>query len=385
MSKPPFAVFLPPLLLLTGCGSHTPPPEKKETTVAPAQSGDVAIRPDSAQLQQIKIATVETAEVPVDVVTAPGRIELNPNRVAHVVLPLAGRIVVVLVKLGDSVKKGDPVLQFESPDADVAVSAYLSAVAAVNTAKAALIKAQADLDRTRDLYEHQAVAQKEVLNAQSAVQQAKAAVDQTEAAREQTQRRLDLLGLKNNQFGQKITISAPTSGKVLELSVAAGEYRNDTNAPLMTIADLSSVWVASDVPETQIRFIELGERLDIELAAFPGQLFHGRVTRLGDTVDPQTRTLKVRAEMDNSRGLLRPEMFGNIRHVDSTAVRPVIPPGAVVQSDGQTIVYRERSKGDFEPVKVTLGSQLDGRVAVTSGVKAGDRIVVDGVMLLKAS
>lgn len=380
-------VCLPAALMLAGCGSQAPPSESKQAAAPAAQalSGEVSIRPDSAQLQQIKIAAVESAEVPLDVVTAPGRIELNPNRVSHVVLPLAGRIAAVMVKLGDTVKKGDPVILLESPDADVAMSAYLSAVAGVNTAKSALIKAQADYDRTRDLYEHQAVAQKEVLNAQAAVQQAKSAVEQADAAREQAQRRLDLLGLKNNQFGQKITVPAPVSGKVLELTVAAGEYRNDMNAPLMTIADLSTVWVASDVPENQIRFIEMGERLDIELVAFPGKVFRGRVTRLADTVDPQTRTLKVRAEMDNRQGLLRPEMFGNIRHVDSTAVLPVIPTGAVVQSDGQNIVYLERSRGDFVPVKVRLGTQTDGRVAVTDGVKAGDRIVVDGVMLLKNS
>ncbi|MBS1871566.1 MAG: efflux RND transporter periplasmic adaptor subunit [Acidobacteria bacterium] len=380
-------VCLPAALMLAGCGSQAPPTESKPAPAAATQAptGEVSIRPDSAQLQQIKVAAVETAEVPLDVVTAPGRIELNPNRVSHVVLPLAGRIAAVMVKLGDTVKKGDPVILLESPDADVAMSAYLSAVAGVNTAKSALIKAQADYDRTRDLYEHQAVAQKEVLNAQAAVQQAKSAVEQAAAAREQAQRRLDLLGLKNNQFGQKITVPAPVSGKVLELTVAAGEYRNDMNAPLMTIADLSTVWVASDVPENQIRFIEMGERLDIELVAFPGKVFRGRVTRLADTVDPQTRTLKVRAEMDNRQGLLRPEMFGNIRHVDSTAVLPVIPTGAVVQSDGQNIVYLERSRGDFVPVKVRLGTQTDGRVAVTAGVKAGDRIVVDGVMLLKNS
>ena len=158
-----------------------------------------------------------------------------------------------------------------------------------------------------------------------------------------------------------------------------------TNAPLMTIADLSSVWVASDVPESQIRFIQPGEHLDIELAAFPGQTFRGRVTRIADTVDPQTRTIKVRAEMDNSRGQFRPEMFGTIRHVEATYTAPVVPAGAVVQSEGQNIVYREKAPGQFQPVRVELGNRTDGQVAIVKGLSAGDRIVLDGAMLLKTS
>ncbi len=123
-----------------------------------------------------------------------------------------------------------------------------------------------------------------------------------------------MLGLKPGVFGQKVTVSAPISGKVLEMSVTAGEYRNDTTAPVMTIADLSTVWGRSDVPESAIRFIQPGEPIDVQLTAYPGETFHGRVTRIADTVDPQTRTIKVRAEMSNAHERLRPEMFGTIRH-----------------------------------------------------------------------
>lgn len=372
-------------LLACSCGSKPEAPVAKAAAPPPEKTGEVVLPPGSAQLREIKLATVETADVPYDVVTAPAKIEVNPNRVSHVVLPLQGRITSVLVKLGDTVKKGDPVLLLESSDADAAVSTQLSGVAAVNTAKTALLKAKRDQDRVKDLFEHKAIAEKEVVNADAAVAQAQAALDQATATQEQAHRRLGILGLKDNQFGQKVTVTAPMSGKVLELSVTGGEYRNDTNAPLMTIADLSSVWVASDVAETQIRFVNPGERLDVELAAFPGQTFHGRVTRLADTVDPQTRTVKVRAEMDNSRGLLRPEMFGTVTHVDSTRRIPVVPRGAVVQAEGQNIVYREKAPGDFEPVRVEVGNTIGNRVGILKGLQAGDRVVVDGVMLLKAS
>jgi cobalt-zinc-cadmium efflux system membrane fusion protein len=374
-------------LILAGCGSdHKADEVKAAQAVSPAAKADEIVIPaDSPQLSQIKVAAVEEADVPFEVVTAPGKIEANPNRMSRIVLPLPGRVDSVFVKLGDSVKRGDPLLTLESPDADVAASAYLGALAGLNTAKTAQLKAQSDYDRSKDLFDHKAVAEKEKLAAEAALSQARAGVEQAEASREQTQRRLELLGLKPGKFGQKITVSAPISGKVLEMSVAAGEYRNDTTAPLMVIADLSSVWVSSDVPETQIRFIDIGERLDIQLSAFPGQTFRGRVTRIADTVDPQTRTIKVRAEMNNLKGLLRPEMFGNIRHVESTRRPPLVPVAAVIQAEGQSTVYREKSRGVFDPVRVELAAPFDGKAGVLKGLKAGDRIVVDGVMLLKNS
>ncbi len=346
--------------------------------------GTVVIPVDSPKIKEIHVDAVTVAPVPFGEVVSPGKIEANPNLVSHVTLPVAGRVFSVAVKLGDAVKRGAPLLTIESPDADAAESTYRQSQAALTQAKANLNKAQADYDRSSDLFAHNAVAKKDVLTAENALVQAKAAVDQSQAAIEQASRRLQIFGLQPGSFGQKVTLAAPMSGKVLEMSIAPGEYRNDTNAPVMTIADLSTVWVSSDVPESQIRFIDPGERIDVTLAAFPGETFRGRVTRIADTVDPQTRTIKVRAEMDNARGRLRPEMFGTIRHTDSVRTTPVIPVGALVQEGGKSIVWMERGPGRFQPVEVTTGARMDDHVAVLTGLRAGDRLVVDGAMLLRA-
>jgi cobalt-zinc-cadmium efflux system membrane fusion protein len=345
--------------------------------------GTVIIPQGSPKLAEIHTDVVKTASVPFDEVVSPGKIETNPNLVSRVALPLTGRVSSVLVKLGDSVKRGEPILTLEAPDADAAVSAYLQGQAAINQAKANLNKAQADYDRSSDLFAHNAVAKKDVLTAENALAQCKAALETAEANLEQYDRKLKLLGLKPNQFGQKVTVSAPISGKVLDMTIVAGEYRNDTNTPVMTIADLSTVWVSSDVPESQIRFIDPGERIDVELTAFPGETFHGRVTRIADTVDPQTRTIKVRAEMDNSKGKLRPEMYGTIRHTDSMKTLPVVPAGAVLQGDGKTVVWVEQGPGRYQPVEVKAGERAGGNLPILSGLQAGARIVVDGAMLLR--
>jgi cobalt-zinc-cadmium efflux system membrane fusion protein len=300
------------------------------------------------------------------------------------VLPLPGKIVNVFVHLGDSVKQGEPLLTLESPDADAAVSTMTQQQAAVAQAQSAVLKAQKDYDRTRDLREHKAIAEKEVLNAESALAQANAGLEQAQASARQAKGRLELLGLKAGGFGQQLTVRAPISGKVLELGVVPGEFRNDTNAQLMTIADLSTVWVASDVPESDIRFIEPGERLDVDLTAYPGEIFRARVMRIADTVDPITRTVKVRAELANPGGRLRPEMFGRVRHVHSVQRLPVVPAGAVVQGDGQNLVYREVSNGVFEQTAVTTGNRVGDMIGIVSGLEPGQRVVTDGVMLLKS-
>ena len=349
-----------------------------------AADGSVTIPADSPKLKEIHTIEVKTASMPFDEVVSPGKIETNPNLVSRIALPLAGRVSAVLVKLGDSVRRGDPLLTLESPDADAAASASLQAQAALTQARANVNKAQSDYDRAKDLFEHNAVAQKDVLTAENALAQAKAALDQAQAGVQQADRKAQLLGLKPGVFGQKVTVPAPISGKILEMSVAAGEYRNDTNAPVMTIADLSTVWVASDVPESAIRFIQPGERIDVELAAYPNETFHGRVTRIADTVDPQTRTIKVRAEMDNGRGKLRPEMYGTIRHTDSMRTVPVLPVGAVVQGDGKSSVWVEQGQGHFKPVEVKTGERSGDLLPVLSGLQAGARVVVDGAMLLRA-
>jgi cobalt-zinc-cadmium efflux system membrane fusion protein len=380
--------FLCVVLLLAGCGRKGDPPVASAASPRPGEErlsdGSVVIPPDSPKLKEIHVAEVKSASVPFAEVTSPGKIETNPNLVSRVALPLAGRVSSVMVKLGDAVNRGDPLLSLESPDADAGVGAYLQGQAAITQAKANLNKAQADNDRAADLFQHDAIAKKDMLTAENALAQSKAALEQAQAALEQSDRKLRLLGLKPGEFGQKITLRAPISGKVLEMSVAAGEYRNDTNTPVMTIADLSTVWVSSDVPESAIRFIQVGERIDVELTAYPGETFHGRVTRIADTVDPQTRTIKVRAEMENSKGKLRPEMYGTIRHTDSMKTQPVVPVGAVLQGDGKTSVWVEIARGHFQTVDVKTGERAGDMLPITSGLKTGARVVVDGAMLLRA-
>ena len=367
------------------------------STPAPASPGIVIIPTDSPKLAQIRVEPIKLEPMPAGEVTAPGKVEVNPNRVSRVPLPVAGRVTRVLVKLGDGVAAGQPLLMIESPDVNSATatfrqseSAVAQANAALSQANAALVKAQADYDRAADLFAHDSIARKEVINTDSALKQSKAAVDlawagveHAEAARAQALKALGLLGIKPGDPKPQVVVRAPLAGKVLEIGIVAGEYRNDTTAPVLTIADLRAVWMTSDVPENSIRLISVGESVDITLDAYPDQTFSGRVARIADTLDPKTRTVKVMIELNNARGRLKPEMFGRIRHSEGVRETPALPSCAIVQDGGKNIIYVEQGKGRFEAREVVTGRRSGGLTPIVSGARPGERVVVDGVMLLR--
>jgi len=366
MTRLPTIALVAAFAASSACSRHAAPAEA--TAADAAAPGVVVLRAGSPMIEHIARAPARAVDLPTDEVIAPGKIEANPSRISKIVLPVTGRVERVLIQPGDAVASGQPLLTMQSPDADAAMSAYLSAEASVMQSESALGKAQADKDRASDLFEHDAVAKKDVLASDSALAQAKAALAQARATREQALRHLTVLGLRPGQFDQRVIVRAPLAGKVLDVGVVPGEYRNDTTAGVATIADLASVWVSSQVPESDIRFVRLGELIDVTLLAYPGQTFVGHVARIADVVDPLTRSVKVQAELENRDGRLRPEMYGTIHHVESTARTVVVPVAAVVQDENESVVFVETAPGRFEQRSVTLGKRAGEVVRVASGL-----------------
>ena len=347
-------------------GPSAPRVESSERSGFP---GRVVIPVDSPQLNQFRIEMARSEIVPEYEVVAPGRIEFDVNRVSRVVLPVSGRVERVLVRLGDYVKAGQPLLTLDSPDADAALSDF-------KQARSSFDRAKADHERIRDLYEHKAAAKKEAIASEADKTQA-------EAAFHHARRRLEILGLaEDGEPGQKVIVRAPLSGKVIDMEITAGEYRNDTTTPVLTVADLSTVWVTSAVPENSIRFIETGESVQVELFAYPDEVFTARVRRIADKLDPETRTVQVQAELPNPGGRFKPEMFGRIRHTHNPRTLPVVPTRAILHRGSDTVVYRTPRKGEFELVPVSVGKPKGNVIPVLSGILPGDSVVVEGGMIL---
>jgi cobalt-zinc-cadmium efflux system membrane fusion protein len=384
-----FLVALSCVLLWTGCGKETERTAEakndKPAVTAPKEDNLVTLGADAPELAQMSIESVKEIPVPADAVTAPAKIEANPNRVGRAVLPAPGQITRVLVKLGDSVTQGQPLVMLNSEIVTDAETAYVQAENNIRQAELAAAKADADLVRVTDLFQHQAVAQKEVLAAQTASSLTKAALEQSKTSKDQARRRLELLGLKGGEFQQQIVVRAPMAGKVLEVNVAEGEFRNEINVPLITVSDLSHVWATSDVPESLIRHCRVGGSADLELIAYPKEIFRARVTRIADTVNSDTRTIKVSAELENPNGRLRPEMFGELRYAGGTTLAPWVPNGAVVRIEGHDYVFREVDAGKFRAIPIQLGEAHKDGFAVLQGLAPGDRVVTKGALYLKAA
>lgn len=365
------------LCLLAACGGDT---AKKESRTA------LEAERSAEQRREVTVQQVSTIRAPAEAVSAPGKVEVDPGKLSKVTISMPGHVAQVLVGIGDAVKQGTPVMVVDSPDTGTAVSNFRQAQAKVVQGKSGVTKAEADLSREEDLLSHGAVPEKEVLSARAQLTQAKSELAQAEAAEEEAREKLNVFGIDGTaKTTNRIVLHSPVSGKVLELNVVAGEYRSDTSAPVMTIADLSTVFMTADVPETSIRLVHVGQDVAIKLDAYPGETIPGRVFRIGDTVEPTTRTIRVRVTLKNPQGRFRPDMFGDLEISGGTREVVAIPAGALVRAPEGTLAYRESAAGKFEPVKVTAGQQVDGKVVILAGLGRNDRIVTDGVMLLRAA
>lgn len=355
-------------------------------TSAPAgreQSGDVIrFDPASPQLERLRVAPVADAVLPTDEFDVPGTIEPLPTRVARLALPMPGRIRTVSVTLGDRVRQGQLLLTIETPDVSELQAAHRQARAEVAQRQAARAKAEADLDRARDLLANRAIAQKEVLTAETEAAAATAALEQAHAAQDDIARRLRLFGVVDDGRGVSAGVRSPLAGEVIEMTASPGEYRSDTAAPVVAVADLARVWVVASVPERAVGRIQAGQPVSVIVAAYPDVPFEGRISRIAGAVEPDTRSIRVMADLENRDGRLKAGMFARVRYTGPARAVVTVPAAAIVQDEGRTSVFVERAPGEFERRDVGVGPRRDADVVITSGLATGDRVVVDGTMLL---
>jgi membrane fusion protein, heavy metal efflux system len=383
-SRASVATILAGCVLIAGCGKMATNPEAAAAPPSKSASdGGITLPANSPKLRLIRVAPVSMGDFELAEVTAPGEVVGNPNRISHVLTPVTGRIQEVLVHLGDTVTEGQSLAIVESPDATAVLAAEVQTEAQVRQAQSAVLKSERDLARVRELHEHGVAPLKEVQAAENDSVQAQANLDQAQAAVKSATQRVTTLGLEPGQLSPIVRLRAPIGGKVTEIAVAPGEYWDDNSASLMTIIDLRTVWISALVPEIKIAYITLGEAVSAEFEAYQGEVFHARVMRIADNVDPQTRTIRVEAEIPNPAGRLRPAMFGQFHHFHEPARKPAAPVSAVVSENGRSVVYVEERPGTFCERTVTTGERKNDMLPVLSGLSAGERIVVDGVMLLR--
>ena len=283
---------------------------------------------------------------------------------------LAGRVTQLKVTLGERVKTGQPLFVIDSPDLGTAYSDY-------DRAKALLALAAKNRDRLRGLLKFGGTAEKDV-------QQVEADYVTAEAESLRAIARLKQIGVDPDapSKSRTVTVVAPMDGSVTDLGVAPGQYWNDSTQALMTIADLSSVWVTANVPEKDIALIAKAQAVDVRLVAYPNEALRGTVLFVSDVLDTDTRRIKVRIAFNNPDGRLRPGMFATAMFQAEARTFAVAPTSALVLNGDATQVYVETAPWRFEPRTVDIAFQQGEQAFITSGIKVGDRIVVKGGVLL---
>ena len=355
--------------VVAGCGapggldtSGAPPP-----AVVERASDSSAIRVERPERFPLVAATTRQASAELKVT---GVVTPDVSRAIPVVSLSSGRVVDLRVKLGDDVQEGQLLLRIRSADVSAAFSDYRKAVADE-------VLAESQLERAKALLAHGGIAAKDEELAQDAADKARVDV---EAASE----RLRILGVDPHSAPTDIiNVLAPASGVVTEQNVtnAAGVKSLDNSSNLLTISDLSRVWILCDVYERDLQRVGVGDLAEIQVAAYPGRPVRGHVGNIGSILDFATRTAKARVEVANP-GLLRIGMFVTAT-IQSRAIetRVVVPASAVLHLRDRDWVYVDLGDGRFDRREVVGGQMLSGdRQELRSGLRPGERVVANALV-----
>lgn len=329
------------------------------TSSAVAAPPEDPIRLSPAQRQMVGIATAVVEQTSLKkTIRAVGRVDFDERRLTDVTCKVGGWVQDLFVDYtGRQVRKGEPLLTLYSPDLVTSQEEYLLAL------------------RTRDR-----------LVSSSLTEARNGSQGLVEAAR----RRLLLWDLTLQQIKDLeergaaqtyLTLAAPASGVVVEKMVVKG-MRVEPGMKLYRIADLSTVWLYADIYESEVALVREGQEVTSALSSYPGETFSGKITYIYPYLDTQTRTNKIRVELANLRGKLKPGMYANSEIMVNLGTTLTVPESAVLQSGVRQLVFIEQGQGVFAPREVKLGVKADSRFVVLEGLTAGERVVTRGNFLL---
>lgn len=342
-----------------------------EKPLANASGDTIHFEQDAPQLAFLQIQAVASYPEPmVDSLNA--RLAYDDNRTARVFSPIGGRVLKITADVGRNVRAGDELLALDAPDYAQATSDE--------------VKAQADLQRKREANDRAQALLK--VNGISIKDKESAEADfrQAEAEAQRAAARLHNLQSMASVTDGKFVLRAPISGTISERQVNLGsEVRTDSASPLFVITEPRKLWALIDLPEIYLDKVKVGQPVSIEVDAYPGEIFKGKVTVIAEALDPVTRRIQVRAEVDNNSNRLRPEMFARATPVaDNRHNMPRIPNTALFAQGVHSYVFVEQAPGVLQRRRIELGLQSHDYSYVKEGLQVGERVVTTGALLLNS-
>lgn len=343
----------------------------KPRSASPAPSSqEVVLKPGSTQFSSLKMEAVTAIPAPASE-PLNGKIAFDENHTVRISSPVTGRVVSISAQLGDTVKSGQALAVLDSPDLGTALADHRKAQADLQLKKQAL-------ERSRLLLEGGVIARKEFENSQADM-----AESQAEAAR--TSAMLSNLGTHGSVNGESFSLRSPINGMIVDRQINPGsQVRPDAASPLFIISDPNSLWASIDLPERDLSKVSVGQALAIEVDAYPGETFSGRVLTIGGMVDPATRRIQVRCSVDG-KGRLKPEMYARITPLQNSQEKVIRLPNSALITEGlYSYVFVETSPGHLQKRRVELATQARDYATVKNGLALGERVVTSGAILLNS-
>lgn len=366
------------VLLTTACaagGSGA----REEPTVGDASSRAPLFAVPERQLSQLQLAPVQASAWDTEVHTT-ATVDWDADHTSQAITQVSGVISRIVADLGREVKAGEPLLYVGSPDLAAAVAAY-------RKASNRLALAKRTLQRSADLLEHGAIAQKDLEAAQADFNDA-STEDQNDLQALRlfgvTAKEIEEAGRQDVPITPELAVRAPVSGTVVQKLVSPGQYIQAGTTICFAISNTTTVWVQGHLRDSELPAVRVGDPAEVRGGA-GDRAFHGTVSYLGAMLDPATRTTPVRIVTANREGLLKKDQFVDLV-IHTSAPRNVltVPVSAVLYSgEDLPIVYRQASTGRFARVPVTVGERRGGLVEIVSGLRAGDVVVGEGGLFLQ--
>jgi cobalt-zinc-cadmium efflux system membrane fusion protein len=353
------------IILLCAKGLSRP----KNEVIPLMHDGVHLIVPEASPLRKIistKSVTKEQISIPF---TLPAVVKAIPTQLVNVFPPVLGRIVSVNKEAGDAVVRGDVLFTINSADTAMAVSD-------VEKATASFSLAQQALERQKKLMAAKIGSIQDQQNAENNYEQAL-----SELTRATDRLRMLKIHKPDSVKNGNLIVRAPLSGHVLEVNAGVGGYWNDPNAPIMTVADLSSVYVVANAQEKDLAKIYIGQNANITVDGY-SKTYRAKIDYISPVLDPDTRTVAVSIRLDNKDGHLRPNMFTRAVLMIRPYEGVMLPLTAVIQRGFDSIVFVETAPWQFEPRIVQVGSQLDDHVEIRSGLHDKEQVVLTGGIVL---
>ena len=349
----------------------------------------VVLTPEALRNADIKTLDVELRPLK-EWLEATGVVEPDLNQVARVRSLGRGIVRRVLVRPGDRVEAGQALFEYDNIELGELLGEYKALLSQKGKLEARVRLSEQSVERARNLVAAQALAQKELEIRIAEQREAQAELDAHAANLNAVAGKLVRFGMSPDRLMSSgassiSSVKAPQSGMILDFKIAPGEILS-TDQEVMTIANLGCVWVIASVYERDLGRVKTGQTAEIAFVSFPAKTFSGRITQVAQRLDPETRTAKVRVEVENRSQQLKLEMFGAVRlPTQDPRVVPAVPETALQQVDGKNAVFVQIKAQEFQRREVELGHKADGWVEVTHGLKPGERVVTQGSFYLKST